>query len=50
MAKGQKRSSKEARKAKAPDKAGKKSAGPKYLREATVLQTGKVGELRSQRK
>jgi len=42
MAKGQKRSGKEARKAKDPDKAGKKGAGPKYLREAEVLQIGKV--------
>lgn len=50
MAKGQKRSSKEARKAKAPDKAKKKSAGPKYLREAAALQVGKVDALRSQRK
>ena len=50
MAKGQKRSSKEAKKAKDPQKAGKKQAGPKYLREAEVLQVGKVGALRAGRK
>jgi len=50
MAKGQKRSSKEAKKAKDPQKAGKKQAGPKYLRDAEVLQASRVGALRSQRK
>jgi hypothetical protein len=42
MAKGRQRSSKEARKTKDPDKAGRKRAGPKYLREAEVLQVGNV--------
>jgi hypothetical protein len=42
MAKGRQSTSKEARKIKDPDKAGKKRAGPKYLREAEVLQVGKV--------
>jgi hypothetical protein len=50
MAKGQKRSSKEAKKAKDPQKAGKKHAGPKYLREGEVLPAGKVGALKSGRK
>lgn len=50
MAKGQKRSSKEAKKAKDPQKADKKRAGPKYLREAEVLQASRVGALRLRRK
>jgi hypothetical protein len=50
MAKGQKRSNKEAKKAKDPQKADKKSAGPKYLREAETLQTGKIGAPRSRRR
>jgi hypothetical protein len=50
MAKGQKRSSKEARKEKDTQKADKKRVGPKYLREAEVLQVAKVGALRSRRK
>lgn len=50
MTKGQKRSSKEARKAKDPQTAGKKKAGPKYLRETEVLQVGKVGAKRSGQK
>jgi hypothetical protein len=50
MAKGQKRSGKEARKARDPQKAAKKRAGPKYLREADVLQVGKVGALQSRRR
>jgi hypothetical protein len=50
MAKGQKRSGKEARKQKDPQKAANKPTGPKYLREAEVLQTSKVGALRLGRK
>jgi hypothetical protein len=42
MAKGRQSTSKEARKIKHPDTAGKKRAGPKYRREAHVLQVGKV--------
>ena len=38
MAKGQLRKSKEARKKKDPQ--AKKSAGPKYLREAQAMQSG----------
>jgi hypothetical protein len=38
MAKGQMRKSKEARKLKDPQ--SKKSAGPKYLRDAQVMQVG----------
>jgi hypothetical protein len=45
MGKGQKRSNKEARKAKDPQKSGKR-VGPKYLREAEVLQLGKAGAKR----
>jgi hypothetical protein len=42
MAKGRQSTRKQARKNKHPDQAGKKRAGPKYLREAEVLQVGKV--------
>ena len=50
MAKGQKRSSKEPRKAKDPQKAENQRAVPKYLREAEVLQVGKVGAKPSRKK
>jgi hypothetical protein len=42
MAKGQVRKNKEARKAKDPQ--SKKSAGPKYLREAQVMQVGSTNK------
>lgn len=50
MAKGQKRSSREAKKAKDPQKTDKKRAGPKYLRESEVLQASRVGALQTRRK
>jgi hypothetical protein len=50
MAKSQKRSSKEAKKAKDPQKGDKKRAGPKYLREAETLQANRLSATRSQRK
>lgn len=43
MAKGQKRSAKEPRKQK---KAEPKPAGPKYLRPAELVQSGKLGAQR----
>ena len=42
MAKGQVRKNKETRKVKDPQ--NKKSAGPKYLREAQVMQIGTGGK------
>ena len=43
MAKGQKRTTKEPRKLKSPDK---KLAGPKYLRPAELVSSGKLGPQR----
>lgn len=40
MAKGQKRSSKEPKKAKDAEKQANKRAGPKYLRDTEVIQSG----------
>ncbi len=42
MSKGQKRPSKEPKKAKSDTKADKKKAGPKYLRESEVPQMGSL--------
>ncbi len=43
MAKGQKRSAKEPKKQKAAEKKTKKLAGPKYLRQSEMFQSGKTG-------
>ncbi|MCT8970548.1 hypothetical protein [Microbaculum marinisediminis] len=43
MAKGQKRSTKEPKKQKAAEKKTKKLAGPKYLRQSEMIQSGKAG-------
>lgn len=43
MAKGQKRTSKEAKKTKSGSRQDKKQAGPKYLRESEMLQVGVLG-------
>lgn len=40
MAKGQKRSNKEPKKLKGTERQAKKDAGPKYLRQAEVMQSG----------
>jgi len=46
MAKGQKRSSKQPRKPKTAEPAGKKAAGPKYLHSKDVPQSVKLTALR----
>lgn len=43
MAKGQKRTGKEAKKVKSADGKQKKAEGPKYVRDAEVLVAGRPG-------
>ena len=50
MAKGQKRANKEPKKLKDAEAKAKKDAGPKYLRQADVLQSGLLrGKSRGQK-
>ena len=50
MAKGQKRTNKEPKKLKEAETKAKKGAGPKYLREAEVMQAGVLrGKSRGQK-
>jgi hypothetical protein len=46
MAKSQKHSNKETRKAKDPQDKGKKPSGPKYLRQAETMQIANLGAKR----
>lgn len=50
MAKGQKRNSKEPRKAKDEKADVKKSAGPKYLQQSELIQGGQLGSHKSGKK
>lgn len=43
MSKGQKRTSKETKKAKSETGQDKKKSGPKYLRESEAIQAGSLG-------
>ena len=50
MAKGQKRTNKEPKKLKEAETKAKKDSGPKYLREAEILQPGLLrGKIRGQK-